>query len=67
MHMTCTTHPSKETVRAYLARRAQATPEPPPSPEEIRRQLGWYLIPPGRPGQRNTSTGMVAWASTRCV
>ncbi|RFP13877.1 hypothetical protein D0T23_15920 [Duganella sp. BJB475] len=43
--MTCTTHPSKETVRAYLAHRAQATPEPPPPPEEIRRQLGWYLVP----------------------
>jgi len=63
--MTDTTHPTKESVRAYMARRTRAAPEPPPSPEEIRRQLGWHLIAPGQPGQRNTSTGMVAWASTR--
>jgi hypothetical protein len=33
-------HPPKEQVRAYLARRAR-DPQPPPAPEEIRRQLGW--------------------------
>lgn len=34
--------PSKYLVRAYLARRAHDA-KPPPSPEEIRRQLGWGL------------------------
>lgn len=41
--MTQTTHPSKYVVRAYLERRAQAV-KPPPTPEEIRRQLGWGLM-----------------------
>ncbi len=35
-------HPSKQAVRAYLERRKR-DPKPPPSPEEIRRQLGWGL------------------------
>jgi hypothetical protein len=34
--------PSKEQVRAYMAAREVAR-RPPPSPEEIRRQLGWHL------------------------
>jgi hypothetical protein len=34
------TQPPKHLVRAYLLRRANDT-RPPPSPEEIRRQLGW--------------------------
>ncbi len=34
------THPSKETVRAYMSQREYAL-RPPPTPEEIRRQLGW--------------------------
>jgi hypothetical protein len=38
-------HPSKQLVRAYLARRARDT-APPPSPEEIRRQLGWGMLMP---------------------
>ncbi len=38
------THPPKQAVRAYLERRAR-DPKPPPSPEEIRRQLGWGLTP----------------------
>lgn len=38
------THPSKEAIREHMQRRAQ-TNEPPPSPEGIREQLGWYLIP----------------------
>ncbi|WP_256079851.1 hypothetical protein [Massilia sp. YIM B04103] len=41
-------HPSKEQVRAYLAQRiAQRRQEdlPPPTPDEIRRQLGWSLCP----------------------
>lgn len=46
--MTQTTHPSKQLVREYLERRTHAE-EPPPTPEEIRRQLGWDLIPNNRP------------------
>ena len=38
------THPPKQLVRAYLERRARDK-QPPPSPEEIRRQLGWGLSP----------------------
>jgi len=36
-------HPSKYAVREYLERRSQEV-KPPPSPEEIRRQLGWGLM-----------------------
>lgn len=42
--MTQTTHPTKESVREYLERRTWS-PEPPPTPEEIRRELGWKTIP----------------------
>ena len=39
--MTATTkNPPKHLVREYLARRSR-DPSPPPTPEEIRRQLGW--------------------------
>lgn len=38
-----TTHPSKEQVRLFMTRRSVAT-TPPPSPEEIRRQLGWEML-----------------------
>jgi hypothetical protein len=41
--MTQTTHPSKYLVRAYLERRAHDV-KPPPTPEEIRRQLGWGMM-----------------------
>jgi len=34
-------HPSKEQVRAYMRQRESAQ-RPPPAPDEIRRQLGWY-------------------------
>ncbi|WP_370664030.1 hypothetical protein [Massilia rubra] len=37
--------PSKEQVRAYMARREGAR-RPPPPPDEIRRQLGWRLAHP---------------------
>ncbi|MFC5458979.1 hypothetical protein [Massilia niabensis] len=40
-----TTNPPKHLVREYLARRSR-DPQPPPSPEEIRRQLGWRISPP---------------------
>lgn len=38
------THPTKEQVRAYMARRGTAH-RPPPAPADIRRQLGWRLAP----------------------
>lgn len=38
-------HPTKQVVRAYLERRKRDS-QPPPTPEEIRRQLGWGLMLP---------------------
>lgn len=38
------THPTKEQVRAYMARRESAH-RPPPAPDEIRRELNWRLTP----------------------
>jgi hypothetical protein len=38
------TKPTKEQVRAYQQERQRAT-TPPPSPEQIRRELGWHLKP----------------------
>ena len=44
--MTATTkNPPKHLVREYLARRSR-DPSPPPTPEEIRRQLGWGMPVP---------------------
>jgi len=43
--MTTLTHPPKHLVREYLARRTREA-KPPPSPEEIRRELGWGLLSP---------------------
>lgn len=43
-HITHTTHPSKEAVRALMQQR-RAEHSPPPAPERIREQLGWWLIP----------------------
>lgn len=37
------TQPSKQQLRDYLGQRRAAT-TPPPTPAEIRRQLGWDLI-----------------------
>lgn len=42
--MTDTTHPTKQLIRDYLDARTRST-EPPPTPAEVRRQLGWDLIP----------------------
>ena len=42
--MTSISHPSKELVREYLARRFH-DPIAPPKLEDIRRQLGWELLP----------------------
>ncbi|MGJ9419659.1 hypothetical protein ACHAC9_18175 [Massilia sp. CMS3.1] len=38
-----TKNPPKHLVREYLARRSR-DPQPPPAPEEIRRQLGWGML-----------------------
>ena len=38
------THPTKEQVRAYMRLRECAR-RPPPSPQDIRRQLGWQGAP----------------------
>jgi hypothetical protein len=43
--------PTKEQVREYMERR-QAEHTPPPSRDEIRRQLGWDLIRDERKEQR---------------
>ncbi len=48
--MPTSNHPSKDAVRAYLQRRA-GTRLPPPSPDAIRRELGWGLVPPERKGE----------------
>jgi hypothetical protein len=46
--MTAVTHPTKEAVRHYLQERAHAL-TPPGTPVEIRRQLGWWLLPQNIP------------------
>ena len=46
--------PSKEQVREFMSRRV-AEHTPPPSRDEIRRQLGWFLLDDARkeqPGRR---------------
>lgn len=49
--MASTTRPTREAVRDWLDERTRAD-DAPPSPEEIRRQLGWDLIPENkRPDQ----------------
>lgn len=40
-----TKNPPKHLVREYLASRTRAK-QPPPTPEEIRRQLGWGMLMP---------------------
>jgi hypothetical protein len=42
--MSTLTSPTKQQIRAYLLRRVKDH-TPPPSPGEIRRQLGWELTP----------------------
>jgi hypothetical protein len=39
------THPPKHLVRQYMERRTRDL-RPPPTPEEIRRELGWGLLAP---------------------
>jgi hypothetical protein len=43
-------HPPKEAVRDYLQRRAKDE-SPPPKPDDVRRELGWHLIPSNGPVQ----------------
>ena len=43
--MSATTHPPKHLVREYLERRTREQ-KPPPSLEEVRRQLGWDMLMP---------------------
>ncbi len=50
MSMQTTSHPPKHLVREYLERRSKDT-NPPPTPEEIRRQLGWSMLM-GGPDER---------------
>lgn len=42
--MATTTQPTKEAVHEWMLQRQTAN-TPPPSAEEIRRQLGWQLTP----------------------
>jgi hypothetical protein len=37
------TNPTKQHVREWLSREVKAK-QPPPSPEQIRRELGWDLL-----------------------
>jgi hypothetical protein len=46
--------PSKENVREYLKQR-QAGNTPPPTPEEIRRQLGWLMEKASSTDQTDTA------------
>lgn len=39
-----TTHPSKQLVRDFMDARTRSD-EPPPTPDEIRRQLGGFMLP----------------------
>jgi hypothetical protein len=43
MSTSMTSHPPKHLVREYLERRTKES-APPPTPEEIRRQLGWGML-----------------------
>ncbi len=45
--MTITTKPDKSKVREYFKRRTHEV-DPPPTPDDIRRELGWELIPANR-------------------
>lgn len=59
--MTATTkNPPKHLVREYLARRSR-DPSPPPTPEEIRRQLGWGSLSPGTRDAREESLAGAAF------
>lgn len=42
--MQSASRPTQQQVREYMQQR-QAEQTPPPPPDEIKRQLGWWLIP----------------------
>lgn len=50
--MTQVTRPTKQLVRDFTDERMRAA-DPPPTPEEIRRQLGWYMLPANRQPDRD--------------
>ena len=53
--MTQTTKPDKVTVREWLDRRTHPQQDdPPPSPDEICRELQWELIIPPKGGDHST-------------
>lgn len=49
--MTEVRRPTKARVRDYMDNRTHS-PEPPPTPEEIRRELDWFLLPGNRQPDR---------------
>lgn len=49
--MTQTNKPSNQQVRDYMAQRREDR-TPPPSQEEVRRQLGWTMLVAERAAQR---------------
>lgn len=51
--MTHTTRPSKEKVREFMAAPARRE-SPPPAPADVRRQLGWWLLPSNGPAPEVT-------------
>ena len=53
--MTTTSKPPKHLVREYLERRTHEA-EPPPTPEDIRRQLGWRIVEAEREAREHGST-----------
>lgn len=42
--MATTSKPTMQQLRQYLSAR-HASPQPPPSPEQVRRELRWELLP----------------------
>jgi hypothetical protein len=59
------TQPTKEQVRAYMAARGHAH-RPPPTPEDIRRQLGWRLGPP-QPAAALLDLCLLPATASQCV
>ena len=47
--MTKITKPPKALVREWMERRTHQNESPPPTPEDIRRELGWNLLPNNGP------------------
>lgn len=50
--MTQTSKPTKTEVRSWMCQR-QVERRPPPSLEEIRRQLGWHMVEAAREMNRS--------------